>query len=103
MKILYVDEDSSPNYWVREENEIFMTTNYNITKEILARDRFDILDLSLDLIELEDCGSVIRYIIQEEIELPQIFLHSCSIENVQDVLKMIRKYIDTEVQYYIKS
>ena len=103
MKILYVDEDSSPNYWVREENEIFMTSNYNITKEILARDRFDILDLSLDLIELEDCGSVIRYIIKEEIELPQIYLHSCSLENIQDVLKMIRKYIDTEVQYYIKN
>lgn len=103
MKILYVDEDSSPNYWVREENEIFMTTNYNITKEILARDRFDILDLSLDLIELEDCGSVIRYIVQEEIELPQIYLHSCSFDHMQEMIKMCKHFTDSEVQYYIKS
>lgn len=103
MKILYVDEDNSPSNWVREENEIFITSNYSITKELLTKDEFDVLDLSLDLINLEDCGSVIRYIIKEEIELPQIYLHSYSLKNIQDVLKMIRKYIDTEVQYYIKN
>ena len=103
MKILYVDEDNSPNYWVKEENEIFITSNYSITKELLTKDKFDVLDLGLDLINLEDCGSVIRYIIQEEIELPQIYLHSYHSDKIQDVLKMCKKYIDTEIQYYIKS
>ena len=103
MKILYVDEDNSPNYWVREENEIFITSNYSITKELLTKDKFDILDLGLDLINLEDCGSVIRYMIKEEIELPQIYLHSCSLDKIQDILKICRKYMNTNIQYYIKK
>ena len=103
MKILYVDGNNSPSYWAREENEIFMTSNYSTAKELLTKDKFDILDLDLDLIELEDCGSVIRFIIQEEIELPQIYLHSCSFDHMQEMIKMCKQFTDAKVQYYIKS
>ena len=76
MNILYIDDESLPKRWYDEQNSIQNVTTYEQAIEKIQKQKFDIIDIKLEIKGSFNGCDIIRYIIKEQLEIPYIYIHS---------------------------
>lgn len=99
MRILFVDSELFPNKWIDENNSISITRKYNETIKKLLENEYDILDLNLDIQDAYSGSDIVRFLIQNQINIPDIYIHSSNIAELYKMIKLIRTYLKSNVQF----
>lgn len=100
MNILYVDDENLPKKWYDKQNSIENVTTYEEAVELLQKQKFDIIDIKLELKEASNGCDIIRYIIKEQLEIPYIYIHSKDAEMRNNMIKLLKNFTNSEIQYY---
>ena len=100
MNILYVDDESLPKKWYDVQNSISNAATYEEAIEKLQKQKFDIIDIKLELKGASNGCDIIRYIIKEQLEIPYIYIHSKDIEMKRNMIKLLKNFTTSEIQYY---
>lgn len=100
MNILYVDDESLPKKWYDIQNSISNVATYEEAIEKLQKQKFDIIDIKLELKGASNGCDIIRYIIKEQLEIPYIYIHSKDIEMKRNMIKLLKNFTTSEIQYY---
>ena len=100
MNILYIDDESLPKRWYDEQNSIQNVTTYEQAIEKLQKQKFDIIDIKLEIKGSFNGCDIIRYIIKEQLEIPYIYIHSNDIKMRSSMIKLLKNYTNSEIQYY---
>lgn len=100
MNILYVDDESLPKKWYDVQNSISNATTYEEAIEKLQKQKFDIIDIKLELKGASNGCDIIRYIIKEQLEIPYIYIHSKDTEMKRNMIKLLKSFTTSEIQYY---
>ena len=93
MNILYIDDESLPKRWYDKQNSIIDATTYENAVECLKKQKFEVVDVSFD-----GCD-IIRYIIKEQLEIPYIYIRSNNTERISNMIKLLKKFTNSEIQY----
>ena len=101
MNILYIDDESLPKRWYDRQNSIRIVNTYKDAIKYLQKYKFDVIDIRLDLTSsvLDGCD-VIRYIIKLQLNIPYIYIRSNNIEKRNNMLKLLKKFTKSDIQYY---
>ena len=100
MKILYVDDESLPRRWYDEQNLIQRATTYEEAINKIQKDKFDIIDIKLEIKGASNGCDIIRYIIKEQLEVPYIYIHSKDAEMRSQMIKLLKNFTKSQIQYY---
>ena len=100
MNILYIDDENLPKRWYDEQNSIQNVTTYEQAIEKLQKQKFDIIDIKLEIKGSFNGCDIIRYIIKEQLEIPYIYIHSNDIKMRSSMIKLLKNYTNSEIQYY---
>ena len=100
MNILYIDDENLPKRWYDEQNSIQNVTTYEQAIEKLQKQKFDIIDIKLEIKGSFNGYDIIRYIIKEQLEIPYIYIHSNDIKMRSSMIKLLKNYTNSEIQYY---
>ena len=100
MNILYIDDENLPKKWYDKQNSIQNVTTYEQAIEKLQKQKFDIIDIKLEIKGSFNGCDIIRYIIKEQLEIPYIYIHSNDIKMRSSMIKLLKKFTNSEIQYY---
>ena len=100
MNILYIDDENLPKRWYDEQNSIQNVTTYEQAIEKLQKQKFDIIDIKLEIKGSFNGCDIVRYIIKEQLEIPYIYIHSNDIKMRSSMIKLLKNYTNSEIQYY---
>ena len=100
MNILYIDDENLPKKWYDKQNSIQNVTTYEQAIEKLQKQKFDIIDIKLEIKGSFNGCDIIRYIIKEQLEIPYIYIHSNNIEMRSNMIKLLKNFTNSEIQYY---
>lgn len=100
MNILYIDDENLPKKWYDKQNSIQNVTTYEQTIGKLQKQKFDIIDIKLDIKGSFNGCDIIRYIIKEQLEIPYIYIHSNNAEMRSSMIKLLKNFTNSEIQYY---
>ena len=100
MNILYIDDENLPKKWYDKQNSIQNVTTYEQTIEKLQKQKFDIIDIKLEIKGSFNGCDIIRYIIKEQLEIPYIYIHSNNSEMRSSMIKLLKNFTNSEIQYY---
>ena len=100
MNILYIDDESLPKKWYDKQNSIQNVTTYEQAIEKLQKQKFDIIDIKLEIKGSFNGCDIIRYIIKEQLEIPYIYIHSNNTEMRSSMIKLLKNFTNSEIQYY---
>lgn len=99
MNILYIDDESLPKRWYDKQNSITNVTTYENAVECLKKQKFEVVDVNLDIKGSFDGCDIIRYIIKEQLEIPYIYIRSNNTERISNMIKLLKKFANSEIQY----
>lgn len=99
MKILFVSSKELPVKWDLLQNEITISRSYDSTIQKLKKYDYDIIDLDLDLEDVYSGKDIIRFLLNNEIQVQKIYLHSDDQEKTMQVVKMIHNYSSYDIQF----
>lgn len=100
MNILYIDDENLPKKWYDKQNSIQNATTYEQAIEKLQKQKFDIIDIKLEIKGSFNGCDIIRYIIKEQLEIPYIYIHSNNSEMRSSMIKLLKNFTNSEIQYY---
>lgn len=100
MNILYIDDENLPKKWYDKQNSIQNVTTYEQAIEKLQKQKFDIIDIKLEIQGSFNGCDIIRYIIKEQLEIPYIYIHSNDIRTRGNMIKLLKNFTNSEIQYY---
>ena len=100
MNILYIDDENLPKKWYDKQNSIQNVTIYEQAIEKLQKQKFDIIDIKLEIKGSFNGCDIIRYIIKEQLEIPYIYIHSNNSEMSKNMIKLLKNFTNSEIQYY---
>ena len=100
MNILYIDDENLPKKWYDKQNSIQNATTYEQAIEKLQKQKFDIIDIKLEIKGSFNGCDIIRYIIKEQLEIPYIYIHSNNSEMRNSMIKLLKNFTNSEIQYY---
>ena len=100
MNILYIDDENLPKKWYDKQNSIQNVTTYEQAIEKLQKQKFDIIDIKLEIKGSFNGCDIIRYIIKEQLEIPYIYIHSNNAEMRNSMIKLLKNFTNSEIQYY---
>ena len=100
MNILYIDDENLPKKWYDKQNSIQNVTTYEQAIEKLQKQKFDIIDIKLEIKGSFNGCDIIRYIIKEQLEIPYIYIHSNNAEMRSNMIKLLKNFTNSEIQYY---
>lgn len=100
MNILYIDDENMPKKWYDKQNSIQNVTTYEQAIEKLQKQKFDIIDIKLEIKGSFNGCDIIRYIIKEQLEIPYIYIHSNNAEMRNSMIKLLKNFTNSEIQYY---
>ena len=100
MNILYIDDENLPKKWYDKQNSIQNVTTYEEAIEKLQKQKFDIIDIKLEIKGSFNGCDIIRYIIKEQLEIPYIYIHSNNAKMRSSMIKLLKNFTNSEIQYY---
>lgn len=100
MKILYVDDLRKPTKWEGKDHQIYTARNYKKAIAALEKVKFDIVDLDNDLGEQKEGYDILKYIIENEIKVENIAVHTMNSVARQNMLQLLGRYFDGTVILY---
>lgn len=100
MKILYIDDENLPVRWYDSQNSIEIRKTYDEAVQALNEQRFEIVDIKLDLHQILTGCDLIRYIIRENIMIPSIYIHADDVNMRNNMLKLLKNFTKSEIQFY---
>lgn len=100
MKILYIDDECLPQRWYDKQNSIQRAVTYEEAIEKIQKDKFDIIDIKLELNGASNGCDIIRYIIKEQLDVPYIYIRSNNSEIRSQMIKLIKNFTKSQIQYY---
>lgn len=100
MKILYVDDECLPRKWYDKQNSIQRAVTYEEAIQKIQKEKFDIIDIKLNLKSVSNGCDIIRYIIKEQLEIPYIYIRSDSCEMRSQMIKLLKNFTKSQIQYY---
>ena len=100
MNILYIDDENLPKKWYDKQNLIQNVATYEQAIEKLQKQKFDIIDIKLEIKGSFNGCDIIRYIIKEQLEIPYIYIHSNNAEMRSNMIKLLKNFTNSEIQYY---
>ena len=100
MNILYIDDENLPKKWYDKQNSIQNVTTYEQAIEKLQKQKFDIIDIKLEIKGSFNGCDIIRYIIKEQLEIPYIYIHSNNVKMRSSMIKLLKNFTNSEIQYY---
>ena len=100
MNILYIDDENLPKRWYDEQNSIQNVTTYEQAIEKLQKQKFDIIDIKLEIKGSFNCCDIIRYNIKDQLEIPYLYIYSNDIKMRSSMIKLLKNYTNSEIQYY---
>lgn len=100
MKILYVDDLREPKKWEEKNHQIYIVRNYRTAIEALKASSYDLVDLDNDLGEQKEGYDILKYIIENEIKVENIAVHTMNSVARQNMLQLLGRYFDGTVILY---
>ena len=100
MNILYVDNKDLPRMWYNKQNFIKRAVTYEEAIEAIKHKKYDIIDIKLEIDGSANGCDVIRYIIKNQLNIPCIYIHSKDSEIRNQMIKLIKNFTKSNVQYY---
>jgi len=100
MNILCIDDEGHSKRWINSQDTIINVATYEQATKELQKQKFNIVDINLDIKDTFDGCDIIRYIVKEQIHIDKIYIHSENFEKRNNMIKLLKKFIDVEIQYY---
>lgn len=100
MKILYVDDLRQPIKWQDKNHKISIARTYKNAIDFLKEDIFDIIDLDNDLGEQKEGYDILKYIIENEIKVDTISVHTMNSVARGNMLQLLARYFNGNVILY---
>lgn len=91
--ILYVDDLRMPTYWENKNYKIYVARTYKDAINMLNTIKIDIIDLDHDLGEEKSGYDVVKYIIENEIYVPEINIHTMNPVGRQNIIQLASRYM----------
>lgn len=99
MKVLFVSSRELPVKWDLLQNKITISRSYDSTIQKLKKYNYDIIDLDLDLEDVYSGKDIVRFLLNNKIQVQKVFLHSEDQEKTMQVVKMIHNYASYDIQF----
>ena len=99
IKILYVDDIRFPTIWHDAGCEITVARTYKEAIELLNYG-FDIIDLDHDLGEVYTGYDICKYIINNDIKIPKIYIHTSNPVGRDNMISILKRYTKSKVEFY---
>lgn len=96
MKVLYVDDIRFPEIWHINNANITVCRNYKEAIEQLA-DGYDVIDLDHDLGEEKTGYDICKYIIENNIKVQTIVLHTSNPVGRDNMKQLLERYTKSRV------
>lgn len=96
MRILYVDDIRTPNFW---DNEKINTTICRTFGEAIDKltDNYDVIDLDHDLGEEKTGYDICKYIVENEIKIPIVVIHTSNPVGRQNMKQLLERYTKSKI------
>ena len=100
MKILYVDDIRNPKMWNNNLDEVTIARTYEQALKNLLSFKFDIIDLDHDLAEEKTGYDIVKFIVENKIFAPTIYLHTANPVGRYNMKGMLERYTKSKVLVY---
>lgn len=100
--LLYVDDIRKPNI-IRHSiysYEIIVSRNYNDAINMLNMCKFNAIDLDHDLGEEKTGYDICKYIIENNIKLDRVYIHTSNPVGRDNMKKLLERYTDNQIIIY---
>lgn len=100
MNILYVDDLRMPKHWENKNYKIYVARTYKDAISFLDTKKFDIIDLDHDLGEEKSGYDVIKYVIENNIQIKNVAVHTMNPVGRQNILQLVSRYMNSNIINY---
>lgn len=98
--LLYVDDLRNPPNILRQNYNIIICRNYKDTIYELDKRRCRVIDLDHDLGEDKTGYDICKYILQHQIFLNKVFIHTSNPVGRNNMIQLIQKYYNVDIEIY---
>lgn len=98
--LLYVDDLRNPPNILKQNYNIVICRNYKETIYELDKRRFRIIDLDHDLGEEKTGYDVCKYIIENEIPLNKVYIHTSNPVGRNNMVQLLQRYYNVNIEIY---
>lgn len=98
--LLYVDDLRNPTNILKQNYNIVICRNYKETIYELDKRRFRIIDLDHDLGEEKTGYDVCKYIIENEIPLNKVYIHTSNPVGRNNMVQLLQRYYNVNIEIY---
>lgn len=101
MRILYIDDIRYPERWHQEgmDNVITVVRTYKEAIELL-NNGYDVIDLDNDLGEEKEGYDIAKYMVENNIEVPYIYIHTMNPVARKNMVQLFERYFNSEIIIY---
>ena len=101
-KLLYVDDIRKPNIirYSTYSYEIIVSRNYDDAINMLNMCKFNAIDLDHDLGEEKTGYDICKYIIENNIKLDRVYIHTSNPVGRDNMKKLLERYTDNQIIIY---
>ncbi|MBR2505988.1 MAG: hypothetical protein IKB70_03535 [Bacilli bacterium] len=96
-RVLYVDDIRTPNWF---GDEVIVARNYEQALKNLLIDQFDVVDLDHDLGEEKTGYDIVKFIIENQIEVKTIAIHTANPVGRDNMRQLVEHYLDCHIILY---
>lgn len=102
-KILYVDDIRTPPFWYKmQEDEVTIARTFDEAITLLDFCDYDLIDLDNDLGEEKEGYDIVKYIIENNIQIPCFYIHTMNPVARENMKQLLERYTNSKVYIYIK-
>lgn len=99
--VLYVDDIRIPKVWKEDVVKVTIARTYDETIELLKNYKYDIIDLDHDLGEEKTGYDVAKFIVEEQINIPTVYVHTANPVGRMNIIDLMKHYTKSDIKFYI--
>lgn len=99
--VLYVDDIRIPKVWKEDVVKVTIARTYDETIELLKNYKYDIIDLDHDLGEEKTGYDVAKFIVEEQINIPIVYVHTANPVGRMNIIDLMKHYTKSDIKFYI--
>lgn len=100
MRILYVDDIRFPKVWQNKLDKVTVARTYEQAIKNLVVHKFDVVDLDHDLAEEKTGYDIVKFMVENEIFAPTIYLHTANPVGRNNMKQLLERYTKSKVLVY---
>lgn len=99
--VLYVDDIRIPKVWKEDVVKVTIARTYDEAIELLKNYKYDIIDLDHDLGEEKTGYDVAKFIVEEQINIPIVYVHTANPVGRMNIIDLMKHYTKSDIKFYI--